>query len=401
MNLKPKQILSGIKVLELGQLIAGPFASKTLADFGAEIVKVESPGEGDPLRKWRMLHQGTSVWWQAHSRNKQSICLDLRVKEGQEIARRLALEADVVIENFRPGTLEKWGLGWEALHQANPKLIMLRISGYGQDGPKRDEPGFAAIGEAMAGLRYITGHPNEIPVRAGVSLGDTIAGLHGALGVLLALYERDARGGEGQMIDVALYESIFNLTESLLPEYSVFGAIRQPAGGALPGIAPSNAYRCGDGQYVLIAGNGDSIFKRLMTLIGRSDLGDDPSLAQNDGRAKRVVEIAAAINTWTATLGLDEVLKGLIQAQVPSGKIYTAKDIAEDPHYQARGVIETVESADGLKVQVPGIIPKLSQNPGAIRHRAPTLGEHTDQIMKSAGLTEEQIAILKKSGVLA
>ena len=401
MNLKPKQILSGIKVLELGQLIAGPFASKTLADFGAEIVKVESPGEGDPLRKWRMLHQGTSVWWQAHSRNKQSICLDLRVKEGQEIARRLALEADVVIENFRPGTLEKWGLGWEALHQANPKLIILRISGYGQDGPKRDEPGFAAIGEAMAGLRYLTGHPNEIPVRAGVSLGDTIAGLHGALGVLLALYERDARGGEGQMIDVALYESIFNLTESLLPEYSVFGAIRQPAGGALPGIAPSNAYRCGDGQYVLIAGNGDSIFKRLMTLIGRSDLGDDPSLAQNDGRAKRVVEIDAAINAWTATLGLDEVLKGLIQAQVPSGKIYTAKDIAEDPHYQARGVIETVESADGLKVQVPGIIPKLSQNPGAIRHRAPTLGEHTDQIMKSAGLTEEQIAILKKSGVLA
>ena len=401
MNVKPKQILSGIKVLELGQLIAGPFASKTLADFGAEIIKVESPGEGDPLRKWRMLHKGTSVWWQAHSRNKQSICLDLRVKEGQDIARRLALEADIVIENFRPGTLEKWGLGWETLHKANPKLIMLRSSGYGQDGPKRDEPGFAAIGEAMAGLRYITGHPNKIPVRAGVSLGDTIAGLHGALGVLLALYERDARSGEGQMIDVALYESIFNLTESLLPEYSVFGTIRQPAGGALPGIAPSNAYRCSDGQYVLIAGNGDSIFKRLMILIGRSDLGDDPTLAQNDGRAKRVVEIDAAINTWTATLGLDEVLKGLIQAQVPSGKIYTAKDIAEDPHYQARGVIETVESADGLKVQVPGIIPKLSRNPGAIRHRAPTLGEHTDQIMKSAGLTEEQITILKKSGVLA
>ena len=401
MNLKAQQILSGIKVLELGQLIAGPFAAKTLADFGAEIIKVESPGEGDPLRKWRMLHQGTSVWWQAQSRNKQSLCLDLRSKEGQEIARRLALEADVVIENFRPGTLEKWGLGWEDLHRANPKLIMLRISGYGQDGPKRDEPGFAAIGEAMAGLRYITGHPNEVPVRAGVSLGDTVAGLHGALGVLLALYERDARGGEGQMIDVALYEAIFNLTESLLPEYSVFGAIRQPAGGALPGIAPSNAYRCGDGQYVLIAGNGDSIFKRLMVLIGRADLGEDPSLAQNDGRAKRVVEIDAAINAWTATLSLDEVLQGLIKAQVPSGKIYTAKDIAEDPHYQARGVIESVESADGLKVQVPGVIPKLSQNPGAIRYRAPTLGEHTDAIMKAAGLTQEQIDILKKSGVIA
>jgi formyl-CoA transferase len=396
-----QQILSGIKVLELGQLIAGPFASKTLADFGAEVIKVESPGEGDPLRKWRMLHKGTSVWWQAQSRNKQSVALDLRVKEGQAIARQLALEADVVIENFRPGTLEKWGLGWEELHQANPKMIMLRISGYGQDGPRRDEPGFAAIGEAMAGLRHITGHPNEIPVRAGVSLGDTIAGLHGALGVLLALYERDARGGKGQMIDVALYEAVFNLTESLLPEYSAFGAIRQPAGGALPGIAPSNAYRCKDGQYVLIAGNGDSIYKRLMALIGRSDLGEDPSLARNDGRAKRVLEIDAAINTWTGTLSIDEVLKGLVEAQVPCGKIYTAKDISEDPHYHARGVIETVEGADGLKVQVPGIIPKLSQNPGAIRYRAPTLGEHTNQVLKAAGLTDEQITLLKKSGVLA
>ena len=396
-----QQILSGVKVLELGQLIAGPFASKTLADFGAEVIKVESPGAGDPLRKWRLLHEGTSVWWQAQSRNKQSICLDLRVKEGQAIARKLALEADVVIENFRPGTLEKWGLGWEELHQANPKLIMLRISGYGQDGPRRDEPGFAAIGEAMAGLRYITGHPNEVPVRAGLSLGDTIAGLHGALGVLLALYERDARGGQGQMIDVALYEAVFNLTESLLPEYSAFGTIRQPAGGALPGIAPSNAYRCADGQYVLIAGNGDSIYKRLMTLIGRADLGEDPDLAFNDGRAKRIVEIDSAINAWTKTLSLDEVLKGLLLAEVPSGKIYTAKDIAEDAHYHARGVIETVQAASGLKVQVPGIIPKLSQNPGSIRYRAPTLGEHTDQVLKSAGLTEEQIMILKKSGVLS
>ena len=395
------QILSGIKVLELGQLIAGPFASKTLADFGAEVIKVESPKDGDPLRKWRMLHKGTSVWWQAQSRNKQSICLDLRVKEGQAIARQLALEADVVIENFRPGTLEKWGLGWEELHQINPKMIMLRISGYGQDGPRRDEPGFAAIGEAMAGLRHITGHPNEVPVRAGVSLGDTIAGLHGALGVLLALYERDARGGDGQMIDVALYEAVFNLTESLLPEYSAFGAIRQPAGGALPGIAPSNAYRCKDGEYVLIAGNGDSIYQRLMTLIGRTDLGEDPDLERNDGRAQRVQEIDAAINAWTGSLSIDEVLKALVVAQVPSGKIYTAKDIAEDPHYHARGVIETVEGADGLKVQVPGIIPKLSQNPGAIRYRAPILGEHTDKVLQAAGLTEEQITHLKKSGVLA
>ena len=278
---------------------------------------------------------------------------------------------------------------------------MLRISGYGQDGPRRDEPGFAAIGEAMAGLRYITGHPGEVPVRAGVSLGDTIAGLHGALGVLLALYERDARDGEGQMIDVALYESVFNLTESLIPEYSVFGAIRQPAGGALPGIAPSNAYCCKDGQFVLIAGNGDSIFKRLMGLIGRNDLKDDPTLEHNDGRAKRAQEIDAAINAWTAQFNLEEVTRQLTTSQVPSGKIYTAKDIAEDPHYQARGVIETIENEDGLQVKVPGIIPKLSRNPGAIHSRAPTLGEHTQSVMKAAGLTDEQIAILKKAGVLA
>jgi formyl-CoA transferase len=396
-----KQILSGIKVLELGQLIAGPFAAKTLADFGAEIIKVETPGDGDPLRKWRMLHHGTSVWWQAQSRNKQSVCIDLRQPEGQALVRRLAESADVLIENFRPGTMEKWGMGWEELHALNPKLIMLRISGYGQDGPKRDEPGFAAIAEAMGGIRYITGEPGRVPVRAGVSLGDTIAGLHGAMGVLLALYQRDARGGVGQMIDVALYESVFNLSESLLPEYSAFGAIRKPAGGALPGIAPSNAYRCADGEYVLIAGNGDSIFKRLMALIGRQDLADDPALARNDGRAARAEEIDAAIEAWTGTLGIDAALAKLTAASVPSGRIYSAKDIAEDPHYRARGVIEKVRSADGLEVDVPGIIPKLSGNPGAIHARGPTLGEHTDTILQQAGLTAEQIAALKAKGIVS
>jgi formyl-CoA transferase len=396
-----KQILSGIKVLELGQLIAGPFAAKTLADFGAEIIKVETPGDGDPLRKWRMLHHGTSVWWQAQSRNKQSVCIDLRQPEGQALVRRLAESADVLIENFRPGTMEKWGMGWEELHALNPKLIMLRISGYGQDGPKRDEPGFAAIAEAMGGIRYITGEPGRVPVRAGVSLGDTIAGLHGAMGVLLALYQRDARGGVGQMIDVALYESVFNLSESLLPEYSAFGAIRKPAGGALPGIAPSNAYRCADGEYVLIAGNGDSIFKRLMALIGRQDLADDPALARNDGRAARAEEIDAAIEAWTGTLGIDAALAKLTAASVPSGRIYSAKDIAEDPHYRARGVIEKVRSADGLEVDVPGIIPKLSGNPGAIHARGPTLGEHTDAILQQAGLTAEQIAALKAKGIVS
>jgi formyl-CoA transferase len=394
------QILSGIRVLELGQLIAGPFAAKTLADFGAEIIKVESPQDGDPLRKWRMIHEGTSVWWQAQSRNKQSICIDLRLKEGQDIVRRLAKEADVLIENFRPGTMEKWGMGWDELHTLNPKLIMLRVSGYGQDGPRRDEPGFAAIAEATAGLRYITGHPGEVPARAGLSLGDTIAGLHGALGVLLALYERDARGGEGQMIDVALYEAVFNLTESLLPEYHVFGAVRQPAGGALPGIAPSNAYPCLDGQYVLIAANGDSLFKRLMELIGRADLANDPDLARNDGRAKRAEEIDQIIGEWSKQRTLEDILSALQSIAVPAGRIYTAKDIAEDPHYRARGVIQTVESAGGLKVEMPGVVPKLSNNPGAIRHRAPTLGEHTDIILQSLGLSAEQIKALKEAGIL-
>jgi formyl-CoA transferase len=395
------QILSGIRVLELGQLIAGPFAAKTLADFGAEVIKVETPGDGDPLRKWRMLHNGTSVWWQAQSRNKQSVCIDLRNEEGQALVRRLAESADVLIENFRPGTLEKWGLGWEQLHAANPRLIMLRVSGYGQDGPRRDEPGFAAIAEAMGGLRYITGEPGRVPVRAGVSLGDTIAGLHGALGVLLALYQRDARGGTGQMIDVALYESVFNLTESLLPEYSAFGAIRKPAGGALPGIAPSNAYRCADGEYVLIAGNGDSIFKRLMALIGRADLAEDPGLARNDGRAARAGEIDAAIEAWTLTQSIDGALAALTKAAVPSGRIYSAKDIAEDEHYRARNVIEKVKSADGLEVEVPGIMPKLSENPGAIRFRAPVLGENTDDVLASVGLTPEQIAALKAKGIVS
>ena len=395
-----QQILSGIRVLELGQLIAGPFAAKTLADFGAEIIKVESPQDGDPLRKWRMLHEGTSVWWQAQSRNKQSICIDLRQPEGQDIVRRLAQDADVLIENFRPGTMEKWGMGWDALHALNPKLIMLCVSGYGQDGPRRDEPGFAAIAEATAGLRYLTGHPGQVPARAGLSLGDTIAGLHGALGVLLALYERDARGGQGQMIDVALYEAVFNLTESLLPEYHVFGAIRQPAGGALPGIAPSNAYPCSDGQYVLIAANGDSLFKRLMDLMGRDDLGNDPELARNDGRAKRANMIDEAIGQWTSQRTLEEILTALQSISVPAGRIYSAKDIAEDPHYRARGVIETIESAEGLKVEMPGIIPKLSQNPGQIRHRAPTLGEHTESILVQHGFTAEQIQTLKDAGVL-
>jgi len=396
------QILAGIRVIELGQLIAGPFAAKTLADFGAEVIKIEPPGLGDPLRKWRLLHEGTSVWWEAQSRSKKSVCVDLRQAEGQEIVRKLACEADVLIENFRPGTMEKWGLSWEALHELNPRLVMLRVSGYGQDGPRAQEPGFAAVGEAFAGLRYLNGEPGRAPVRAGLSLGDTIAGLHGALGVLLALYQRDARGGKGQVIDAALYESLFNLTESLLPEYSVFGAVREPAGAALPGIAPSNAYQCHDGSYILIAGNGDAIFQRLMQCIGRPDLAQDPSLAHNDGRVARVAELDAAIEAWTrAQPDIEQMLEQLKAAGVPSGRIYSIREIAEDPHYRARGAITRIQAASGIEVEMPSVFPRLSENPGTITHRAPTLGEHTDSVLTEAGFDAATLADLRKRGVLA
>ena len=378
--------LAGLKVLELGQLIAGPFAGKTLADFGADVVKVEPPGDGDPLRKWRLLHQGTSVWWQVQSRNKRSVVLDLRTDEGRADVARLAAEADVLIENFKPGTLEKWGLGYEVLAAANPGLVMLRISGYGQTGPYRDLPGFAVVAEAMGGLRHLMGEPGRPPVRAGVSLGDTLAALHGVIGVLLALQARqrsvsaDAPKGRGQVVDVALYESVFNCMESLLPEYSAFGTVRQPAGSALPGIAPSNAYRCADGQ-VVIGGNGDSIFKRLMAAIGRDDLGADPGLADNALRAARVDELDAAITAWTVTRPVATVVAVLQAASVPAGRIYTVADIAADPHFLARGMIEQVTTADGLTLQVPGIVPRLSATPGALRSPAPTLGEHTAQVL--------------------
>ena len=379
------QALQGIKVLELGQLIAGPFAAKTLADFGADVIKVEAPGEGDPLRNWRLLRNGTSVWWEVQSRNKRSVCLDLRHADGQAIVRELAREADVVIENFKPGTLEGWGLGWEALHALNPRLVMLRISGYGQTGPYKERPGFGVIGEAMGGLRYLTGEPGRVPVRVGVSIGDTLAALHGVIGVLMALYHRDARGGEGQSIDVALYESVFNVMESLLPEYDAFGAVRERSGSALPGIVPTNAYRCKDGQYVLVGGNGDSIFRRLMAAIGRPDLEGDPALARNDGRVAQTERIDGAIEAWTRERGQDEVLAALEAARVPSGRIYSIADIAADPQYRARDMIVETVARDGGKLKVPGIVPKLSGTPGAIAHPAPKLGEHDAEVGPGRG----------------
>ena len=392
--------LAGVRIIEMGQLIAGPFCGKTLGEFGADVIKIESPGAGDPLRNWRLLQDGTSVWWQVQSRNKRSIALDLRSAEGQEIARKLIAEADVLIENFRPGTLEGWGLGWEELRQRNPGLVMLRISGYGQTGPYRDLPGFGVIGEAMGGLRHLTGEPGRVPVRVGVSIGDTLAALHGAIGVLTALYHRKVNGGQGQVIDVALHEAVFNVMESLIPEYSAFGAVRDAAGSALPGIAPSNAYQCTDG-YVLVAGNGDSIFRRLMETIGRPDLAGAPDLQSNAGRVARVQELDAAIGDWTRTRPMAEVLDVLGAAKVPAGKVYTAKDIHEDPHYRARDMILPQQTRDGHTVDVPGIVPKLSGTPGSIRSSAPRLGDDTDAVLREAGLTDTQIAVLREQGIVA
>ena len=374
------QALDGLKVLELGQLIAGPFAAKTLGDFGADVIKIEPAGVGDPLRKWRMLRDGTSVWWQVQSRNKRSIALDLKSADGQDTVRELAKEADVLIENFKPGTLEKWNLGWDALHALNPRLIMLRISGYGQTGPYREKPGFGVLGEAMGGLRHLTGEPGRVPVRVGVSIGDTLAALHGVIGVLMALHHRNAHGGEGQFIDVGLYEAVFNVMESLVPEYDAFGAIRGAAGSALPGIAPTNAYPCNDGQYVLVAGNGDSIYRRLMSAIGRDDLGNDPTYAQNDGRAANAEVLDTAIAAWTSKRSRDEVLAALDQADVPAGSIYTVADIMSDPQYLAREMIVDSPTSDGKPLKVPGIVPKLSLTPGRIAYPAPKLGEHNDDL---------------------
>jgi len=390
--------LAKIKVVEMGQLIAGPFAAKTLADFGADVIKIEPPKVGDALRKWRLLKDGTSVWWQVQSRNKKSLSLDLRQAEAQDIVRTLATEADILIENFRPGTLEGWSLDPEKLLELNPKLIVLRISGYGQTGPYRDKPGFGVVAEAMGGLRHLTAEPGRVPVRVGISIGDTLASLHGVIGILLALQERHS-SGKGQIIDIALYEAVFNCMESLLPEYSAFGEVRQAAGSALPGIAPTNAYQCADGGYVLVAGNGNSIFKRLMTVIGRDDLGSDPQLENNDGRVKRVAELDLAIGEWTKTISTTKVLEILDSVAVPAGRIYTVADIANDPHYKARENIQTIEMHDGTKLDVPGVIPKLSRTPGSIKTLAPDIGQNTDEILKSIGLTEAQVASLKERGI--
>ena len=392
--------LDGIKVLELGQLIAGPFACKMLAEFGAEVIKIEPPETGDPLRKWRLLHNGTSVWWASQSRNKQSVTLNLHSPEGQDVIRQLIKKVDVLVENFRPGTLEKWGLSWEELKKINPNLIMLRVSGYGQTGPYKDLPGFGVVGEAMGGLRFLSGEPDRPPVRVGISIGDSLAALHGVIGVLLALRNRETLQGEGQVIDVALHESVFNMMESMVAEYSVFNEIRQPAGSSLPGITPSNAYRCADGKYALIAGNGDSIFKRLMSLIGRDDIGQDPRFAHNDGRSAHAKFIDEVIGEWAAKHPLDEVLEALSKERVPAGRIYDVKDIVEDPHFKARDMLLESELEDGTPVLLPGILPKLSETPGGVVRAAPTLGQDTEKVLSDLGIESEQLALWKESGII-
>lgn len=405
--------LAGTKVLELGTLIAGPFAARLMAEFGADVIKVEDPNGGDPIRTWRYLHDGTSLWWYVQARNKRSITLNLKDARAQVIARELALEADVVIENYRPGVLEKWGLGYAQLRAENPSTIMVRLSGYGQSGPMRDRPGFGAIGESMGGIRFVSGFPDRPPVRIGISIGDSIAALHGVIGALMALRHRDATGGRprreggafagggaGQMVDVALYESVFNLMESTVPEFDRYGVVRARTGGALPGIVPSNTYTCADGEAIVVAGNGDAIFRRLMIAIGREDLANDPQLARNDGRVPRTEEIDDAIRFWCSGRPIDEALAALSAADVPVAKIYSVADMFRDAQFAARGMIEHAKLPDGTPLAVPAVTPKLSATAGGTRWLGPRLGEHTDEILRALGRTDTEIATLRAERVI-
>ncbi len=392
--------LKGIKVVELGTLIAGPFCSRILAEFGAEVVKIEAPDGGDQLRQWRKMYEGTSLWWYVQARNKKSVTVNMRVAEGQAIVRKLCADADIVIENFRPGALEKWNLGFDVLEKINPRLIMVRLSGYGQTGPYRNRPGFGVIGEAMGGMRHVTGYADRPPVRLGISIGDSIAALYGVIGAMMALHHRNVNGGRGQVVDVALYEAVFSMMESMVPEFDVLGFIRERAGNALPGIVPSNTYPTSDGKFVIVGANNDAIFKRMMTAIGRAELGDDASLATNAGRVPRTAELDGAIADWTRRHDLDHVLAALEKAQVPSGKVFDAADILKDAHYIARGMLEQHQLPDGKPVKLPGIVPKLSQTPGATKWLGPKLGEHNAEVLNGLGYDDAAQRAFKARGVI-
>ena len=392
--------LAGLKVIELGTLIAGPFAARICAEFGAEVIKVESPNGGDPLRKWRKLYEGTSLWWFVQARNKQSLTLNLKDADGIAILKKLISEADILIENFRPGTLEKLGLDWDTLHTLNPALVMVRLSGFGQTGPLKDQPGFGAVGESMGGLRYITGFEDRPPVRTGISIGDSIAALWGVIGALMALRHREVNQGKGQIVDVALYEAVFAMMESMVPEFDVMGFVRERTGNIMPGITPSSIHTCSDGKAVQIGANGDAIFQRFMRAIGRKDLADDPTLADNAGRDTRRDELYALIDRWAASLAQDEVLKVLEQAEVPASKIYSAADMFTDPQYLAREMFLNATLPDGKAFKMPGIVPKLSDTPGSAEWTGPALGEHTDSILRTLGYKDEQIAELRARGAV-
>lgn len=392
--------LAGIRVIEMGQLLAGPFAGAMLGYFGAEVIKIEPPQGGDPIRGWREVQNGTSLWWHSLARNKKSLTLDLKQQAGRDIAKQLLGNADVLIENFRPGTMEGWGLGPEDIKPLNPKLVYARISGYGQDGPYANKPGFASVCEGISGFRYLNGFPGEAPVRPNLSIGDTIAGIHAALGIALALLERH-NSGEGQVVDVALYESMFNLLEAVVPEYDGAGVVREASGTTVTGIAPTNTYRCADGKFVVIGGNGDSIFKRLMCGIGHPDLAADSRLANNAGRVEHEQEIDQILSAWCSSRPAKLVLDVMEDNRVPAGPIYNVEDMLADEHFQQRGLFEQVE-IDGKPLKIPAILPKLAKTPGSTEWPGPSLGQHNDEILgQLAGLSAEQIAELKAKGVIA
>jgi formyl-CoA transferase len=396
----PSKPLAGLKVIELGTLIAGPFAARICAEFGAEVIKVESPDGGDPLRKWRKLYEGTSLWWFVQARNKQSITLNLKHEAGREVLKKLLGEADILIENFRPGVLEKLGLGWEVLHALNPRLVMVRLSGFGQTGPMKDQPGFGAVGESMGGLRYITGFEDRPPVRTGISIGDSIAALWGVIGALMALRHREVNGGSGQVVDVALYEAIFAMMESMVPEFDVFGFIRERSGNIMPGITPSSIHTSLDGKHIQIGANGDAIFRRFMQAIGRQDLADDVTLASNDGRDARRDELYGVIDRWVGSLPLQQVLDVLNQAEVPASRIFSAEDMFRDPQYLAREMFLSARLPDGKPFKMPGIVPKLSDTPGGVDWVGPELGAHNEEVLSGLGYSLEQIAALRRDGTI-
>ena len=393
--------LAGLRVLELGQFLAAPFAGHMLASFGADVIKLEPPGAGDPIRGWRIVHEGTSLWWRALARNKRSVTCNLRTPEGQDLVRRMvARGVDVLVENFRPGRMEGWGLGPDRLRELAPGLVYVRISGYGQTGPYRDRPGFANVAEAFGGLRYLTGEPGRPPVRSGLSLGDTLAGLHAAYGALAALRERDA-SGRGQVVDMALYEAVFNLTESLLPEYDATGHVRQPMGARLEGVVPSNSYPTACGRWVAIGANADRLFVALMELVGRPDLAEDPELAHNEGRSRRADEIDAAIEAWTRTVDRDACLHALVAAGIPAGPIQDIADLAADPHVQARGLLDPIVLPDGTRVRIPAPVPRLDRTPGRTRWPGPALGAHNREVYLGwLGLAEAELQDLVARGVV-